>query len=78
MAENIFIPIDDDKLDLVPQLEKQIQKEPIQPNQRFVWITPNGQCYHKEGCSYNMRGAKVTLHEAIVLKGRRACKLCNP
>ena len=45
---------------------------------RFVYVTPEGEKYHGEGCSYaGEKGVRVTAEQAEAL-GYEPCSRCRP
>ena len=55
-----------------------VEESTADSEDRTVYITPNGNCYHTEYCRY-LRGNKIktTLKKAKA-KGLRACLVCSP
>ena len=44
----------------------------------IVYITRTGECYHRGSCRYLAKSKyEITLEEAVV-RGYRACKVCEP
>ena len=89
MAEKLFIPMDEDAVDIIPineEAPRVIQQiaNPVMvvnaanKDDQLVYVTARGKCYHRKACQYNIRGQEVTIRIARTRYHRRACLICNP
>ena len=61
-----------------PENDKKITEKPDPDEGIIVYITPDGEKYHREGCQHvHGKATAVTLAEAK-RKGYTPCKVCNP
>lgn len=43
-----------------------------------VYVTPYGECYHRENCRTIKSSCKAVSKDKATSMGRRACKVCKP
>ena len=42
-----------------------------------VWVTSGGQCYHKPGCKWTLRGHIEMTESAAILANYKVCQTCH-
>lgn len=73
VSQDVGSPISDS----IVTSQRSESENPAETEEKIIFITKAGECYHTRDCRYAKNGTSITLKEAIE-QGYRPCSFCNP